>query len=146
MTSIGLQGKRSDTFFEHGNGQGILLGGHVPGSPVTIVGLKPAKDLTMMKLLREADVVLGMIWLQPILLLIDWRTAKICVLGCVSTSLIFGEWLQATVKAWTLKVLSSKEYLNELKNESIRASSSIIQTLQIWMVKRMTGSCGQFCP
>ena len=38
---------------------------------VTIVGLKPAKDLTMMQSLREVDVVLGMIWLQPILLLID---------------------------------------------------------------------------
>ena len=60
MTVAGLQGKRSDTFLELGNGQRVLSHGYVPEVPVTLSGHTSTVDMTVTSLLHDVDVVLGM--------------------------------------------------------------------------------------
>ena len=114
MTVAGLQGKRSDTFLELGNGQRVLSRGYVPEVPVTLSGHTSTVDMTVTSLLHDVDVVLGMTWLKSVRPIIDWFSGEVYIPNSVSTSLIHGEWLQAAVKAGTVIVLSSSEKLKEL--------------------------------
>ena len=66
-----LQGKRSDTFLELGNGQRVLSRGYVPDVLVTVGGHTSMIDLTVTSLLHNADIVLGMTWLQAVRPVID---------------------------------------------------------------------------
>ena len=60
---LGLQGRRSDTFLELGNGQRVLSRGYVPEVPVTVGGHTSSTDLIVTSLMHDADVILGMTWL-----------------------------------------------------------------------------------
>ena len=57
MTVTVLQGKRSDTFLEPGNGQRVLSRGYVPEVPVTLSGHTSTIDLTVTSLRHSVDVV-----------------------------------------------------------------------------------------
>ena len=63
---LGLQGRRSDTFLELGNGQRVLSRGYVPEVPVTVGGHTSSTNLTVTSLLHDSDVILGMTWLQVV--------------------------------------------------------------------------------
>ena len=106
-----LQGKRSDTFLELGNGQRVLSRGYVPEVSVTVGEHTSSIDLTVTSLLHNADIILGMNWLQAVRPVIDWVTGEIYIPNSVTTSLMQGEWLQSAVKAGTVTVLSSTEKL-----------------------------------
>ena len=64
--------------------------------------------------------------------MIDWVSGEIYIPNSVSTSLVHGEWLQAAVKAGTVRVISSNEQLQEFSNERVRERLSIIRTPQFW--------------
>ena len=68
-------------------------------------------------LLHNADIILGMTWLQAVSPIIDWVNGEIYIPNSVTTSLIQGEWLQSVVKAGTVTVLSSTEDMQEFQNE-----------------------------
>ena len=129
MTVAGLQGKISDTFLELGNGQHVLSRGYVPEVPVKLLGHTSTVDMTVTSLLHDVDLVLGMTWLKSVPPIIDWFRGEFYIPDSVSTSLIHGEWLQATVKAGTVIVLSSSEKLKELQDERVREGMSVIKTL-----------------
>ena len=137
MTVAGLQGKRSDTFLELGNGQRVLSRGYVPEVPVTLSGHTSTVDMTVTSLLHDVDVVLGVTWLKSVRPIIDWFSGEVYIPDSVSTSLIHGEWLQAAVKAGTVIVLSSSEKLKELQDERVREGLSIIKTPQFWQMKKV---------
>ena len=128
MTVAGLQGKRSDTFLELGNGQRVLSRGYVPEVPVILSGHTSTVDMTVTSLLHDVDVVLGMTWLKSVRPIIDWFSGEVYIPNSVSTSLIHGEWLQAAVKSGTVAVLSSSEKLKELKDDRLREGLSMIKT------------------
>ena len=107
MTVARLQGKRSDTFLELGNGQCVLSRGYILEVLVTLSGHTSTVDLTFTSLLHSVDVVLGMTWLKSVRPLIDWVGGEVYIPNSVSTALVHGEWLQAAVKAGTITVLSS---------------------------------------
>ena len=83
-----LQGKRSDIFLELGNGQRVLSRGYVPEVLVTVGGHTSNIDLTVTSLLHNADIVLGMTWLQAVRPIIDWVTGEVYIPNSVTTSLI----------------------------------------------------------
>ena len=120
MTVARIQGKRSDTFLELGNGQRVLSRGYVPEVPATLSGHTSTVDMTVTSLLHDVDVVLGMTWLKSVRPIIDWFSGEVYIPNSVSTSLIHGEWLQAAVKAGTVIVLSSSEKLRELQDKRFR--------------------------
>ena len=115
-----LQGKRSDTFLELGNGQRVLSRGYVPEVSVTVGGHTSNIDLTVTSLLHNADIILGMTWLQAVRPVIDWVNGEVYIPNSVSTSLIQGAWLQSAVKAGTVTILSSKKKLQEFQNERVK--------------------------
>ena len=119
MTVAGLQGKRSDTLLELGNGQYVLTRGYVPEVPVTLSGHTSTIDMTVISLPHDVDVVLGMTWLKSVRPIIDWFSGGVYIPDSVSTSLIHGEWLQAAVKAGTIAILSCSEKLKELQDERV---------------------------
>ena len=60
MTVAGLQGKRSDTFLELGNGQRVLSRGYVPEVRITLSGHPSTVDNMVTSLLHHVYVVVGM--------------------------------------------------------------------------------------
>ena len=131
-----LQGKRSDTFLELGNGQRVLSRGYVPEVSVTVGGHTSSIDLTVTSLLHNAEIILGMNWLQAVRPVIDWVTGEIYIPNSVTTSLIQGEWLQSAVKAGTVTVLSSIEDMQEFQNERVKEGLSIIKVPQFWEYRK----------
>ena len=132
MTVAGLQGKRSDTFLELGNGQRVLSRGYVPEMPLTLSGHTSTIDLTVTSLLHIVEVVLGNTWLKTVQPVTNWVIGEVHIPNIVSIELVHGEWLKAAVKAGTVIVLSSSEKLKELKDDRLREGLSIIKTPQFW--------------
>ena len=93
MTVAGLQGKRSDTFLELGNGQRVLSRGYVPEVPVTLSGHTSTVDMTVTSLQHDVGVALCMTWLNSVQPIIDSFSGEVYIPDSVSTSLIHGEWL-----------------------------------------------------
>lgn len=96
----------------------------------------PVIDMTITLLLHSADIVLGMTWLQAITPIIDWASGEAYISDSVSTLLAYGEWLQTTGKVGTIKMLSSREQLQELKHQRICEGLSTIETPQFWQCKK----------
>ena len=85
VTVAGIQGKRSDTFLELGNGQLVLSRGYVLEVPVTLSGHTSTVDLTVTSLVHSVDVVLGMTWLKSVRPVIDWVSGEVYTPNSVST-------------------------------------------------------------
>ena len=76
-------------------------------------------ELTICSLLHEVDSVLGMTWLVMQDPLIRWSTSTVYLLDSISSfQRIMGEWLDRQVKAGTVKVLSTNEELESLREPS----------------------------
>ena len=77
VAADGLKGIPRDIFLELGNGEKNLSRGYVPDVPVVTVGLTVKIGLTVINLLHDVDLVLGIIWLQLVNPVVDWCDAKL---------------------------------------------------------------------
>ena len=90
-------------------------------------------NLTVSNLLHGVDVVLGMTWLKEADPLIRWSTGHIYIPDSVSSfQKIMGQWLDKQVKVGTVKVLSTNEELESLKQPSNIASIEMLKSPTFW--------------
>ena len=120
MNYVGLKGIPRDVFLELGNGEKYLSRGYAPEVPITTVGLTVKVGLTVINLLHEVDLVLGINWLQLVNPVVDWCGAKLYVPNVVHTALLQGNWLADQVQAGTVIVLSNEEDLKKMNDERIQ--------------------------
>ena len=57
----------------------MLSRGYVPEISVTVGGHTSSIDLTVTSLLHNAEIILGMNWLQAVRPVIDWVTGEIYI-------------------------------------------------------------------
>ena len=90
-------------------------------------------DLTISNLLYGVDVLLGMTWLQEVDLLIHWSTGIIYIPDSISSfQRIVGQWLDKQANTRTVKVLSTNEQLESLRQPSNIASLEILKSPKLW--------------
>ena len=83
------------------------------------------------------DVVLGMTWLKMADPIIRWSTGQIYIPDSISSfQRIVGQWMDKQVKTGTVKVLSTNEQLESLKQPSNAASIEMLKSPQFWAVKK----------
>ena len=93
-------------------------------------------NLTVSNLLHGVDVVLGMTWLKVADPLIRWSTGQMYIPDSISSfQRIMGQWLDKQVKVGTVRVLSTNEQLESLKQPSETASIEILKSPKFWAVK-----------
>ena len=66
-----MKGIPRDVFMELGNGEKYLSKGYVPDVPIATAGLTVKIRLIVTNLLHEADLVLGINWIQLANLVVD---------------------------------------------------------------------------
>ena len=136
MTKCGLNVESHNTFLELGDGKKVLSWGRAVDVPVVIAGYAVKMNLTISSLLHSVDVVLGMTWLREADPLIRWSTGNIYIPDSVSSfQKIMGQWLDKQVKTRTIKVLSTNEQLESLRQPSNIASLKILKSPKFWAVK-----------
>ena len=137
VTLCGLDVESHNTFMELADGKKVLSRGRTVGVPVVTGGYTVKMDLTICRLLHGADVVLGMTWLQVADPIIRWSTGDIYIPDSVSSfQRIMGHWLEKQVKTGTVRVLSTNEELNSLRQPSEIASLEILQSPKFWTVRK----------
>ena len=93
-------------------------------------------NLTVCNLLLDVDVVLGMTWLKVADPLIRWSTGHVYIPDSVSSiQRIMGQWLDKQVKVGTIKVLSTNEQLESLKQSSNTASLQVLKSPAFWALR-----------
>ena len=86
-------------------------------------------NLTVSRLLHGVDVMLGMTWLKAADPIIRWSTRQVYIPDSISSlQRIMGQWLDKQVKTGTVKVLSTNEELESLKQPSKTASLEILKS------------------
>ena len=94
-------------------------------------------NLTVSRLLHGVDVILGMTWLKMADPIIRWSTGQIYIPDSISSfQRIVGQWMDKQVKIGTVKVLSTNEELESLKQPSKTASLEILKSPKFWAVKK----------
>ena len=82
--------------------------------------------------------MLGMTWLKVADTLIRWSTGQVYIPDSISSfQRIMGHWLDKQVKVGTVKVLSTNEELESLKQPSETASIEILKSPQFWAVRQI---------
>ena len=137
VTRCGLYVESHNTFLELGNGTKVLSRGRTVDVPVVTAGYTLKTDLTVCKLLHAVDIVLGMTWLTEVDPLIRWSTGTVYIPDSVSSfQRILGEWMDRQVKTGTVKVLSSNEELESLRQPLNTASIEMLKNPQFWTVRK----------
>ena len=137
MTKCGLTIESHNTFLELGDGKRVLSRGRAVDVPVVTSGFFMKTNLTVSNLLHGVDVVLGMTWLKEADPLIRWSTGYMYIPDSVSSfQKIMGQWLDKQVKVGTVKVLSTNEELESLKQPSNIASIEILKSPKFWAGRR----------
>ena len=137
VTRCGLAVESHHTFLELGDGKKVLSRGRAVDVPVVMSGYAVKLNLTVSRLLHGVDVVLGMTWLKEADPIIRWSTGQIYIPDSISSfQSIVGQWLEKQVKTGTVKVLSTHEQLESLKQPSNAASIEILKSPQFWAVKK----------
>ena len=137
VTRCGLTVESHHTFLELGDGKKVLSRGRAVDVPIVTSGYAVKINLTVSRLLHGVDVVLGVTWLKEAYTLIWWSTGNIYIPDSVSSfQKIMGQWLEKQVKIGTVKVLSTNEQLESLKQPSNAASIEILKSPQFWAVKK----------
>ena len=92
--------------------------------------------MTVCNLLHDVDVVLGMTWLKVADPLIRWSTGHVYIPDSISSfQRIMGQWLDKQVKVATVKVLSTHEALESLKQPSKTASLEVLKSPAFWAIR-----------
>ena len=137
VTLCGLDVESHNTFMELADGKKVLSRGRTVGVPVVTGGYAVKMDLTVTKLLHGADIVLGLTWLRVADPLIRWSTGDVYIPDSVSSfQRIMGHWLEKQVKTGTVRVLSTNEQLNSLRQPSEIASLEILKSPKFWAVRK----------
>ena len=104
--------------------------------PSVTSGYAMRTNLTVSTLLHGVDLVLGMTWLKVADPLIRWSTGQVYIPDSISSfQRIIGQWLDKHVKVGTVKVLSTNEELESLRQPSNIASLQILKSPKFWAVK-----------
>ena len=137
VMQCGLRVESHNTFLELGDGKKVLSRGRAVDVPVVTSGYTMRTNLTVSNLLHGVDVVLGMTWLKVADPLIRWSTGQVYIPDSISSfQRIMGQWLDKQVKVGTVKVLSTNEELESLKQPSNIASLEILKSPKFWAVKK----------
>ena len=137
VTRCGLSVESHHTFLELGDGKKVLSRGRAVDVPVVTSGYTVKMNLTVSRLLHGVDVVLGMTWLKAADPIIRWSTGQVYIPDSISSlQRIVGQWLEKQVKTGTVRVLSTNEQLNSLKQPSEIASLEILQSPKFWVVRK----------
>ena len=136
VTQCGLTVESHNTFLELGDGKKVLSRGRAVNVPVVTSGFMMRTNLTVTNLLHGVDLVLGMAWLKVADPLIRWSTGQLYIPDSISSfQRIMGQWLDKQVKVGTVRVLSTNEDLESLKQPSNIASLEILKSPSFWAVK-----------
>ena len=128
-----------NTFLELDDGKNVLSRGRAIDVPIITTGYTLKTNLIVKNLLHGVDVVLGMTWLQEADPLIHWSTKIVYIPDSISSfQKIMGHWLDKQVKTGTVKVLSTNEQLESLKQPSHIASLEILKSPAFWAVRSTT--------
>ena len=93
-------------------------------------------NLTVTNLLHGVDVVLGMTWLKVADPLICWSTGNVYIPDSVSSfQKIVRQWLDKQVKVGTVKVLSTNQELESLKQPSNTTSIENLKSPAFWALR-----------
>ena len=130
ITAVRLKGIPRDVFLELGNGQTYLSRGYVPDVPVVTAGITVKIGFTITTLLHDVDLVLGMNWLELVNPLINWSCGQIYLPNNTHTALLQGDWIQGHVKAGTVTVISSKDKLRQLQEDTVQKSITVLKQPQ----------------
>ena len=135
VTQCGLTVESHNTFLELGDGKKVLSRGRAVNVPVVTSGFTMRTNLTVTNLLHGVDLVLGMAWLKVADPLIRWSTGQLYIPDSISSfQRIMGQWLDKQVKVGTVRVLSTNEDLESLKQPSNIASLEILKSPSFWAV------------
>ena len=133
----GLTVESHNTFLELGDGKKVLSRGRAVDVPVITSSYTMRTNLTVSSLLHSVDVMLGMTWLKVADPLILWSTGQVYIPDSIpSFQRIMGHWLDKQVKVGTVKVLSTNDELESLKQPSEIASIEILKSPQFWAVRQ----------
>ena len=133
VTRCGLAVESHHTFLELGDGKKVLSRGRAVDVPVVTSGYAVKINLTVSRLLHGVDVVLGLTWLRVADPIIRWSTGQIYIPDSISSfQRVMGQWMDKQVKTGTVKVLSTNEDLESLKQPSETASLEILKNPQFW--------------
>ena len=136
VMQCGLRVESHNTFLELGDGKKVLSRGRAVDVPVVTSGYTMRTNLTVSNLLHGVDIVLGMTWLKVADPLICWSTGQVYIPDSLSSfQRIMGQWLDKQVKVGTIKVLSTNEELESLRQPSNIASLEILKSPKFWAVK-----------
>ena len=136
VTQCGLTVQSHNTFLELGDGKKVLSRGRAVDVPVVTSGFTMRTNLTVTNLLHGVDLVLGMAWLKVADPLIRWSTGQLYIPDSISSfQRIMGQWLDKQVKVGTVRVLSTNEDLESLKQPLDIASIEILKSPSFWAVK-----------
>ena len=94
-----------------------LSHGKVQGAPITTTSVIARMDLTILHLLHDVDIVLGINWFKHINPLIDWCNGRVYLPGAVHTALLDGKWLISEYAIGTIKILSNTADLKAVQND-----------------------------
>ena len=136
VTKCALEIETHNTFLELGDGTKVLSRGRAVNVPIVTAGFSAKLNLTVCSLLHDVDIVLGMTWLKAADPLIRWSTGTMYLPDSVtSLQTIMGEWIDQQVKVGTVKVLSTNEDLESLRQASNTVSLQILKSPKFWAVK-----------
>ena len=124
------------THLELGDGKKVLSRGRAVNVPVVTSGYTMRTNLIVSSLLHGVDIVLGMTWLKVADPLIRWSTGQVYIPDSISSfQRIMGQWLDKQVKVGTVKVLSTNEQLESLRQPSNIASLEILKSPKFLAMK-----------
>ena len=136
VTQCGLTVESHNTFLELGDGKKMLSRGRAVDVPIITSGYTMRTNLAVSNLLHGVDLVLGMTWLKVADPLIRWSTGQVYIPDSISSfQRIMGQWLDKQVKVGTVKVLSTNEELESLRQPLNIASLEILKSPKFWAVK-----------
>ena len=136
VLQCGLTVESHNTFLELGDGKKVLSRGRAVDVPVVTSGYTMRTNLIVSNLLHGVDLVLRMTWPKVTDPLIHWSTRHVYIPDSISSfQRIMGQWLDKQVKVGTIKVFSTNEQLESMKQPSNIASLEILESPKFWAVK-----------
>ena len=136
VTQCRLITESRNTFLELGDGKKVLSRGRAVNVPAVTSGYTMKTNLIVSNLLHGVDVVLGMTRLKVADPLIHWSIGHVYIPDSISSfQRIMGQWLDKQVKVGTVKVLSTNEQLESLKQPSEIASIEMLKSPAFWALR-----------
>ena len=137
VTKCGLAAESHNTFLELGDGKQVLSRGRAADVPIVTTSYSVKTELIVINLLHDMAVVLGMTWLKEADPLIRWSTRIVYIQDSTSSFQgVAGQWLDKQVKTGIVKVLSTNEHLESLRQSSNIASLEILKSPKFWVLRK----------